>query len=152
MKKGRIKKVLILLVVIILISIVVIVLVNKKNTQLESSENENATYVELGLRTKQNVSEKIKSEKEFDGLIMQSADITYSNKLSTFSVVIVNKKDEEYKEKDIEIIFVDEDNQIIAQIQTQIPAITAKGIVTLNATIESDISQSYDYYITEIKK
>ncbi len=152
MKKGRIKKVLILLVVIILISIVVIVLVNKKNTQLESSENENATYVELGLRTKQNVSEKIKAEKEFDGLIMQSADITYSNKLSTFSVVIVNKKDEEYKEKDIEIIFVDENNQIIAQIQTQIPTITAKGIVTLNATIESDISQSYDYYITEIKK
>ena len=144
------KKIVMLVGIIIIVAILSIVLVNRKDSEVQTSENDKETYVELGIRTRQNISEKVKEEREFDGLILQSADITYSNKISTFSVVVVNKKDEEYKEKNIEIIFLDENNQIINKIQTQIPTITAKGVITLNASIENDISQAYNYSITEI--
>lgn len=150
MGKDKIKKIVMLVVIIIIMTILFIVLVNRKNSEVQTNENDKETYVELGIRTRQNISEKVKEEREFDGLILQSADITYSNKISTFSVVVVNKKDEEYKEKNIEIIFLDENNQIINKIQTQIPTITAKGVITLNASIENDISQAYNYFITEI--
>lgn len=150
MGKDKIKKIVMLVVIIIIMTILFIVLVNRKNSEVQTNENDKETYVELGMRTRQNISEKVKEEREFDGLILQSGDITYSNKISTFSVVVVNKKDEEYKEKNIEIIFLDENNQIINKIQTQIPTITAKGVITLNASIENDISQAYNYSITEI--
>ena len=150
MKEDKIKKIVMLVVIIIIVAILSIVLVNREDSKVQTSENDKETYVELGIRTRQNISEKVKEEREFDGLILQNADITYSNKISTFSVVIANKKDTEYEEKNIEIVFVDQNDQVINTIKTQIPTITAKGVITLNASIENDISQAYNYFITEI--
>ena len=147
MKIDKIEKLLIFLVIIIILLILIVTFMNIKDDKLKNIESDESTYVEFGSKTKQNISKKMKEEKEIFGLIMQDVNLVYSNNITTFSVVIVNKEDRDYIEKDIQIIFVDKTNKIINRVNTKIPTITSKNIVTLNVSVPNDVLEAYDYYI-----
>ncbi len=157
-KKLKVIGMLILLIAIIVIGIKVIIDINANKNQngdktgmnqtgTEHMAEENVSIAEDG--TKVNISEKIKEEKELDGLKITDMEITEVDNVSTIIAKVKNDTEEEKGEYAVEIILLDNKGKEITTISGYIGKIKAGGSMSLSASATYDFVNAYDYKINK---
>ena len=159
------KKKLILLVILIIILIIVVVgsviiindlEKNKLNEQNNEEEllppdvqnkvvEEFVKVLENGV--KKNISNKIKETKTFDGLEITNVDFYYSNGQTIFKADLTNKTNQDFKEKIVKLVLLDEQQNEIAKIPTVLNNVKASQKITIESSTTLDFSNAYDYKI-----
>lgn len=160
-KKAKVIMTLLLILIIIVIGIVVIVNINKpkeKNKGLGISNNvgkinQNETkeeYVSVGENgIKVNISDKIKEEKEIDGLIVTDMEITEVDNITTIIANIKNSTNEEKGDYAINIKLLDKSGNETATVPAYIGKIKPGQTMPISASSTSNLANAYNCEITK---
>lgn len=91
--------------------------------------------------------ENIKSDKTFENLTIKNIDLKYEEGNSFLKLQLVNESDTEFQERDIKIIFQNEDESEYANIQYHIGTIKSQETFCINTSTNIDLTKASDFYI-----
>lgn len=108
--------------------------------------NENVTIDKEG--NKINNSSNFSSKKTYDVYEITDASIsTNSEGRTTFVAKVKNTSKEEKSGGLVDIILIDKNGNKVSKLPTYIRALASDETMDLNATIDKDLSNAYDYYV-----
>ena len=163
--KIKNKKLLLLLVVIVIIIVsiaLIIIFRNKQNkdnkdyfnmepsvsqekSEIDMNNLTNSKIAEDGLKV--NTSEKIFNGIEFNDLKITNIKIEASEGVSIFNAKVENTLNKDLKGYLIYLIFLDENSNEIARIETSFTDITKGNVGYITATTKKDIAIAYELKI-----
>lgn len=159
-KKGFFKKtpLIIGLIVISIIIILVVLVINNKNVKKDDSvvgiytdnstqtqNSENIKILEDG--SKENISTKLKEEKNFEGLVIKDIQFKIVNGETVFTANVENTSDKDFKGSPTVITFIDKNGKTLYELGSYIDD-TSKGSTSLIKAIATiDNIDVYDFTI-----
>lgn len=142
-KRGKI--IFLSLIICILLGILGFVLLNNNN---KSNNDLNEEYVKVDKNgIKVNTSNKIKDEKQVDGLIIKDIKIQTKNKETILVATVKNPTNEKKGDYSVTIKIKDEEGNIIKEIGGYINTTYAKEETTLRIKTSYDFANAYDLEI-----
>ena len=160
MKKNEIKEIAIVFVILLIITAIIIVVRINSREEEKSNNNENTLeevqteefviQEEDGIRV--NTSEKIKEEKEIDGLKITEINIEEKDNETIFTANVTNTTNETKGDYAVNIIAKDKNGNEIKTIGGYINAVEAGGKTVLRIKTSYDFANTYDIDITKDKK
>ena len=152
MKKSNVNVIIILLLLVVLVILLSLgIYIRQKNEnekQKEYPEKENIIG-ELENGKKINISEKIKSTKELDGLEIKNIKLTSYESETQFLAEVTNNTKKETEEKLINIILYDKNGNEIVKLGALIKKLRPGETTLLNAKASLEYVESYDLKILE---
>lgn len=155
MKKRKIVIWVLVVVAFLLIgsSVVMMLLPNMEGPKGENPSSkpspEEIYYIESDGQFKKNNSEKLRSQKEKDGLIFTEIDLTDAGVNTAFTANVTNITEQDQEAKRYKIVFVDKENKKIAEIPLAVPALKAKETNIVITETLLDVVNAYDFQIIE---
>lgn len=116
---------------------------------LINMENIENAKVENGKKI--NTSEKLLSEKEFEGMKIKDIKLIAENGTSSFTATVENNSGKKFDAKKITIVFKDKDGNEYAKLNTYLGDIAIGKNTSINASTTSDIVNAYDFIIEASK-
>lgn len=96
---------------------------------------------------KTNISEELKKEKEFEGMIIKDITMKREDGITYFSANIENNTDKKNEEKDIKIVFQKEDLTQISILKTHLPNIESGESVNIQLSTSANLIEAYTFKI-----
>lgn len=110
---------------------------------LEKKEN-----VKIENQEKINISEKLKEEKSFEGLIIKDIELKTDSGITKFTAKIQNNTENDFPEKKVTIIFTNQDDTEYARLTCEIPSVNKGQTNLINVKTTADIANAYNFRIT----
>lgn len=157
-KYRKIRIIICMIIIIIVLFIVCLkILLKKEIDNTENSENEfvlyNSTiadYVkESENGTKINLSPKVNKDTKLDGLDIKNIQLTCKNGITTLLADVSNNTSEDSEMKNINVMFLDEDNKEIRTVNGYIPSLKIGETTKLNVAMSSNLISAYDIKFSE---
>lgn len=146
--KAKEKRMILILVLITAIVIVINIVVKNRNKEEESS-NSNTELVQTQVDgTKTSISNAIAEQKKFEEFEVTNTSITEKNGLATLTASITNNTNNEIKEFPVRIKLLNKNREVIQEIGAYVGTMKAGETRQINATVNMDISEIYDFEIT----
>ena len=124
-----------------------------QNTTVQNSTEENKVeekYVQnLPDGSKLNTSTKLNKDKKLGNLIITNIQFKEENGITTLFADVENKTDKKTEKKRVKVTVLDEKGSKITELRGIIDPIEAKGKVQLNMGVTIDVSNAYDFEISE---
>ena len=141
------KKIIYALIAILVVGIVIVSVIFGVN-RIEGIKLGNIfEQKEVQITTEENKSEEFAKEKEFLGLKFQNISLKRENGITFFSANVTNSTETKFEEKDVKIIFQNENLEQIANLTTKIKAIEPNETIKFEATTSIDLLNSYTFVI-----
>lgn len=106
--------------------------------------NENVKVDDKG--TKTNISSDFAKQKEYGKYLITNAAIkTDSEGRTTFTAIVTNNSQEEVQGGLVDIIFVDSKGNKVSKLPTYIRTLAAGEAMDVNANIDKDLSNAYNF-------
>lgn len=142
--KIKIRVIHIVIIVIIVLAVSIIISNSKKSKNQEQDENftivsEDGTII--------NNSEKLKQDKEIDGMIMNKINIKSKNNETTLTANIQNITEETKGDYPVIIKIKDKDSKVIKQISGYINTVEPNETTVLRIKTSYDFANAYDFEI-----
>lgn len=103
--------------------------------------------------TKVNNSSAFSTKKTYNSYEISEASIsTASTGRTTFKAIVKNTSSDEVKGGLIDIIFLDKNNNEVSKISTYVRTLKSNESMDLNAGIDKDLSNAYNFRVEEYKK
>ena len=118
---------------------------SKIQLQGETEEEKNIRFLNDG--TKLNISPKLNTDKNFNGLLIKGIQLTYKDGVTNLLAKVVNSTGEKTEMTEIEIDLINKDGDSIYKWEGIIGDIEPKGETILNNSITADLSNAYDFKI-----
>ena len=99
--------------------------------------------------SKLNTSEQFKKEKKLDGLVITNIQFRETEGITKLLADVENKTDKKTEKKRVKIKVLDEKGNKLTEIRGIIAPIEAKGKTQLNMGVTTDVSNAYDFEISE---
>lgn len=151
MKKKE-KQMILILILVAIVVIAIIYTVTKSNDK-ENKEIENTVKEEFVQKqedgTKVNVSDKLKEEKEIDGLKIGNIQLTEKNGQSVLLAKVTNSTTKDTQAFLVDIILYDKEGNEIAKIPGVVSGAKAGQTVELRVGITEDYANAYDFKIVK---
>lgn len=162
MKKNKKYIILGVVSIILIISVIVVIVLSKNNGQSQEEQEENKTinYEDINLNDmgildnvkvegdkKINTSEKVLAERKLEGLTIKNISLISDKGITTFKATVINEKAEVSSEKKIKIILKDKEGNEYGIIEGLIDKIQPHSETTIDASINLDLSNAYDFSI-----
>lgn len=107
-----------------------------------------AVFFAIETKISEEVAQKeIKEDKTFENLTIKNIDLKYEEGNSFLKLELVNESDTEFQERDIKIIFQNEDESEYANIQYHIGTIKSQETFYINTSTNIDLTKANDFYI-----
>lgn len=90
---------------------------------------------------------EIKEDKIFENLTIKNINLKYEEGNSFLKLELVNGSDTEFQERDIKIIFQNEDESEYANIQYHIGTIKSQETFYINTSTNIDLTKARDFYL-----
>lgn len=146
--KAKEKRMILILVLITAIVIIINIVVKNRNTEEESS-NSNTELVQMQEDgTKTSTSEAITQQKKFEEFEITNTSIVEKDGLATIIASITNNTNNEIKEFPVRIKLLNKNREVIQEIGAYVGTMKAGETRQINATVNMDISEIYDFEIT----
>ncbi len=160
MKKKDIK--IITIIVIVLIGVGIFILTkqkdtpNKLNEEVEQEEQteeyslidmNNTENVKIEGDVKENNSEALLEEKTQLGMKISNIRLVAENGLTTFTADVENTSEKDFKEREIVIVFKNQDGSEYARLNGFLPDIPKGESSRIDSSITDDLSNAYDFVI-----
>ena len=144
-------------VAVIIVIMLVIIITNhfKKKAKVEEGGGQigveaEAEYTQtLADGSKLNTSEELKKDKKLNGLELSNIQLKEKGGITTLLADVTNTTNTAVQEKIIKIDILDRQGQIITTIKGPIDGIPAGGTVKLNTSVTADVSNAYNFRISE---
>ena len=94
-----------------------------------------------------NISDEFKKEKEFQGMIIKDINISRENGITNLTANIENNTENKFEEREIKIIFQNEDNTQISILKTKLKTIEKGEKAELNIYTSLDLTSAYNFKI-----
>lgn len=146
--KAKEKRMILILVLITVIVIVINIVVKNRNSEEEKSSTNTELVQTQDDGTKTNISELVGEQKKFEEFDVTNTSITEKNGLATITANITNNTSNEIKEFPVTIKLLNKDGEIIQEVGAYVGTIKAGETRQINATVNMDISEIYDFTIT----
>ena len=152
------KSISIILIVIVLLAAVVVAgafYITHRNQEGKTNEAEEKNVVQEGYvliydnGEKENISEKLKETKVFDGLTYSNITLTKENGMTYILADVYNGTEETLGEFPVGIELLDEEGNVIRNVNGYVNTIEPGGTVKLNAGTTIDAVQAYDIRIVK---
>lgn len=155
------KKLILIIAVILIIAMIAIYFISsnkeKENTNIPNGENtqdgiglidmNNTQNVNIVNGEKQNNSENLLKDREFDGLLIKEIQLYTKNGMTEFTAKVINDTGKDFPGKIVNLKFTNEDGSDYAQLEVYMPEIKAGGTNFINAATTADIANAYDFSI-----
>lgn len=89
----------------------------------------------------------IKEEKTFENLTIKNINLRYEEGNSFLKLELANESDTEFQERDIKIIFQNEDESEYANIQYHIGTIKSQETFYINTSTNIDLTKANNFYL-----
>ena len=155
MKKSEKKMILILVLVSIFIIGVIYVVTRPKKEENKNENNIENIVKEEFVKvqedgTKVNISNKLKEEEDLDGLKIRNIRLTENNGQSTLLADVTNTTSTDVKDAFfVNITLLDKEGKEIDTILGIITPVKAGQTITLNAGIEENYANAYDFKVVK---
>ena len=145
-------------IIIIIVFIGLLKIIFKKDTKnTENSKNEFtlydssiADYVKQSENgTKINISPKINQDMKLNELDIKNIQLTCKNGITTLLADVSNNTSEDSEMKNINVMFLDEDNKEIRTVNGYIPSLKIGETTKLNVAMSSNLISAYDIKFSE---
>lgn len=160
-KKRRISFILITIVIIALLVSITIYLINQeKKEELETSNQEEKTQENIGLidmqntenveikeGMKENNSEILLKDKTFEGMKISEIRLVAENGMTNFTAKVENTSQKDFQERDIVIVFKNQDGTEYARLNGFLPDIKVGESNIIDSSTTADIANAYDFII-----
>ena len=158
MKNNKMIVIVTILVAILIIGVIVLCVYNGKNKEKTGDNNKESTQnVELGEfeqinddGIKVNVSSKLNEEKTFNGLKISNIKLSENNGETVLLADVENvsgNKTEDFTT--IDVRFIDKEGNELGTLTGLIKPLEVNEKTELNASITTDLANSYDFEILE---
>ena len=151
MKKKK-KKMLLILILVAIVIIAIVYAVTRPNEK-ENPNVQNTVKEEFVQQqqdgTKVNVSNKLKEEKEIDGLKIGNIQLTEKNGQSVLLATVTNSSSRNTEAFLVDIILYDKTGNQIAKIPGVVSGTKAGQSVELRVGITEDYANAYDFKIVK---
>lgn len=134
----------IIVVLLIIGSVIFAVTVPKKRKGMVKSVDEDKYVNVLSDGTKENTSEKLKEDKNLDGLDITEIKLTENNQLTNLTGIITNNTDKIKGDYTAKIIFIDSKNNELSEMGFYIKQLQPGESMALNASTTFDYSNAYN--------
>lgn len=165
MEKKKIYKIIaIVLAILAIVVIAVFIAVSNKPEESEQEQNQteldyaepqidmkNLENAELEEAVKRNNSAKVHEDKVYNDMKISNAEIFSSQYSSQFSATITNPFEKPIEGEAVYVVFLKQDGNEIARVETFFPDMEPNSENILNASSNLDIANSYDFYIEKVK-
>lgn len=148
--KDSEKKMILLLVLITILVIIITIIVKKNNGKQKELQGQVQTTDLVATQedgTKVNTSSKISETKKLDNLDVTDTSITEQNGLTTIRANVTNTTGATVKEFPATIKVTNKNGEVIAEIGAYVGTMKAGETRQINASINMDISEIYDFTI-----
>lgn len=163
--KVNILKLLIIVLIISVIILCIIILFNRnnegpdENIQEDLIVNSNSGGIDIKKldnaqvvgNEKENISEKLLKDKEFEGLKITNISLKSTNGVSNFKASVTNDTGEEFKSKMLLLSFLDNNGNELSKMQIYIPNLNIDSTSNIDASITADIINAYNFTIENIE-
>lgn len=141
----------IIIIIIVLFIVCLKTLLKKDIDNTENSENEFVLYnssipdyvKESENGTKINLSPKINKDTKINGLDIKNIQLTCKNGITTLLADVSNNTNKDSEMKNINIKFLDENNEEIRTVSGYIPALKIGETTKLNVAMSSNLIMAY---------
>lgn len=152
---------LVVLCLIILITILIIIGIVRGVTKVKKIDDETSEIQlqgemeeEKNIRllsdgTKLNISPKLNTNKDFNGLLIKGIQLTYKDGVTNLLAKVVNTTEERTEMIEIEIDLINKNGDSIYKWQGIIGDIEPNEETILNNSITADLSNAYDFRINQ---
>lgn len=134
----------IIYIIILIISIATIIKVKNLNVISDKILDKKSTEVQS---SSINISDEFKKEKEFQGMIIKDINISRENGITNLTANIENNTENKFEEREIKIIFQNEDNTQISILKTKLKTIEKGEKAELNIYTSLDLTSAYNFKI-----
>lgn len=134
----------IIYIIILIISIATIIKVKNLNVISDKILDKKSTEVQS---SSINISNEFKKEKEFQGMIIKDINISRENGITNLTANIENNTENKFEEREIKIIFQNEDNTQISILKTKLKTIEKGEKAELNIYTSLDLTSAYNFKI-----
>lgn len=154
------KKLILIIVAILIIAIIAVYFISsnkEENTNILNEENtqdgiglidmNNTQNVNIVNGEKQNNSENLLKDREFDGLLIKEIQLYTQNGMTEFTAKVINDTGKDFSGKIVNLKFTNKDGSDYAQLEVYMPEIKAGGTNFINAATTADIANAYDFSI-----
>jgi len=156
--KEKNKRIIILSVIVIAIIIIgIIVFMNKNNIKESIWKQETAQHSLINMNNtenaevkegkKENISTKLAEEKTYKNMKIKDIKLIAEGGITKLSATVENTTEENNEDRNITIVFLDEEGNEISKLNTMLPAINAKESIKIDAQTTSDLANAYDFRI-----
>lgn len=101
--------------------------------------------VENNMKT--NTSEKIKTDKKYENLVIKEVTLIGKDNATTFTAKIKNDSNTDFTSKKVTITFLKNDKKTITSKEVSIPNIKAGETTDVTVTMNEDVANAYDYIV-----
>lgn len=137
-----------LIIIIILIAIYITYLIMTKNNKIPSELRKTEQYFTvLEDGTKVNNSPKIKQNKQFDELDITNIELREKGEITQLIATVTNNTNSAKGGYPASMVFIDENNNELAQMGIYIKELQPGESTTLNSSITFDYTNAYDIII-----
>lgn len=145
-KNGKKFMIVVAIIVVLLIigSVIFALTVPKKQKVAVKSVDEDKYVKVLSDGTKENTSEKLKEDKNFDGLDITQINLTENNQLTKLTGTITNNTEKIKGDYTAKIIFVDSKNNELSEMGFYVKTLQPGESTVLNASTTFDYSNAYN--------
>ena len=107
-----------------------------------------AVFFVVGTKISEEATQKdIKEEKTFENLTIKNINLRYEEGNSFLKLELANESDTEFQERDIKIIFQNEDESEYANIQYHIGTIKSQETFYINTSTNIDLTKANNFYL-----
>ena len=146
-KKIVIALVISLVAILAIISIFYILISNNQNTTNEQG----TTAKQQNVEHENDTSEVLLKDKTFENMKVTNIRLVAENGITTFTAEVINDSDTDFKEKELNIVFTNEDGSIYTVLRGFLPDLKVGESNTIDTSIPQDLSNAYDFTIEELK-
>ena len=158
MKKEEVKMIIILLLITVLVIGGLRLWKNSKNedegnknkvvTQNEHAQEEFVQKLEDG--SKLNISDKLLSTKQLDGLEITNIQLKETGGITTLLANVENKTGQAVQEKMVKVEILDKSGNVITTLRGIIDSMSVGESVQLNIAVTADVANAYDFRISSM--
>lgn len=149
-------KIILGIIFIVIIAIIIYFIINKKTNDIDINKypdingTENIQKNDNG--SSENISNKIKEDKGYDGYKISGATLTYNNGVTTFKAIIKNVSKGDLIGGLIDIVLLNKQGEEVSKISTYIRNLKADEVMEIDASITQNVVNAYDYKLVSKTK
>lgn len=103
-------------------------------------------------QAQEEISEKLLSDKKYGNLEIQNIKISELEKNTSLTAQIKNESDSWYSSESVNLVFLDENGNVVCSTTTDFPNIGANESSNINVSIEEKCKNSYTFVIEKLEE